>query len=224
MTEFSIQTRPLPRSELIKFLPSPRAVQAFEDLTADVSQNIPGAMDGIIAGPIVTFQASDVFTNERILTGSADIDVTIATDTASLFLSNTGVSGGPYGSASTIATFTVDAKGRLTNAGQVSLVSDNVAEGVTNLFFTNARARSALSAGAGVSYVAATGIISVQSAGAYASPTGTASRATFATYSAPTISNPPTQAEVQAIAAALQVASQHLKALIDDLKANGNLS
>lgn len=52
----------------------------------------------------------------------------------------------------------------------------------------------------------------------WASPTGTASRLTFATYVAPAISNPPTQAQVQAIATALQVVSEHLKALIDDLK------
>ena len=55
----------------------------------------------------------------------------------------------------------------------------------------------------------------------WVSPTGTAERSTFATYTAPTISNPPTQAEVQAVANAVQVMSRHLKALIDDLKASG---
>lgn len=55
----------------------------------------------------------------------------------------------------------------------------------------------------------------------WGSPTGTADRAAFATYTAPTISNPPTQAEVQAVADAMQVLSRHLKALIDDLKAKG---
>ena len=49
----------------------------------------------------------------------------------------------------------------------------------------------------------------------WVAPTGTASKATFATYAASTISNPPTQAEVQAIANHLQVLSQHMKALID---------
>lgn len=57
----------------------------------------------------------------------------------------------------------------------------------------------------------------------WASPTGTADRTTFSTYSAPTISASPTQAEVQAIADAVQVHSQRLKALIDDLKANGTI-
>lgn len=53
----------------------------------------------------------------------------------------------------------------------------------------------------------------------FVAATGTADRATFATYTAPTISAPPTQAEVQAIADHLQVLSRHMKALIDDLKA-----
>jgi hypothetical protein len=52
----------------------------------------------------------------------------------------------------------------------------------------------------------------------FTAATGTADRTTFATYAAPTISNPPTQAEVQAIADHLQVLSRHMKAMIDDLK------
>lgn len=52
---------------------------------------------------------------------------------------------------------------------------------------------------------------------AWTAPTGTASKATFATYAAPTISNPPTQVEVQAIADHVQILSQHVKALIDGL-------
>lgn len=51
--------------------------------------------------------------------------------------------------------------------------------------------------------------------------TGTAERGTFATYNAPTISNPPTQAEVQALANALQTVSRQLKALRDDLATHG---
>lgn len=50
-------------------------------------------------------------------------------------------------------------------------------------------------------------------------PTGTLERTTFATYTAPTITNPPTQAEVQAIANHLQVLSRRLAALVSDTKA-----
>jgi hypothetical protein len=52
----------------------------------------------------------------------------------------------------------------------------------------------------------------------FTAATGTADRTTFATYTAPTISASPTQAEVQAIANAVQVLSRHMKAMIDDLK------
>jgi uncharacterized protein YukE len=53
----------------------------------------------------------------------------------------------------------------------------------------------------------------------WATPTGTFDRTTFATYSAPVISNPPTQAEVQGVANAVQNMSRHLAALISDLRA-----
>lgn len=51
--------------------------------------------------------------------------------------------------------------------------------------------------------------------------TGTATRTAIATYTAPTISNPPTQAEVQAIADALQAWSRRTKAVTDDIATHG---
>lgn len=48
---------------------------------------------------------------------------------------------------------------------------------------------------------------------------GTGSRATFATYGGQTVSNPPTQAEVQAIDDHVKVLSQRLGQLINDLRA-----
>jgi hypothetical protein len=59
---------------------------------------------------------------------------------------------------------------------------------------------------------------------AWLAPTGAMVRTALAGYSAPTISNPPTQAEVQALANAVQDISQHLSALIADLITNGNLT
>lgn len=53
---------------------------------------------------------------------------------------------------------------------------------------------------------------------AWSSPTGTIARTTFATYTAPVISAAPTQAEVQAIANALEIVSRRLAAVITDLK------
>jgi len=67
----------------------------------------------------------------------------------------------------------------------------------------------------------ATSFVGVVGSSAWTAATGTASRSTFATYTAPTISASPTQAEVQAVADAVQALSRHMKALIDDLKAAG---
>lgn len=58
----------------------------------------------------------------------------------------------------------------------------------------------------------------------WSSPTGTASKSAFATYNAPAISNPPTQAEVQAIANAVQAISRATKALVDAGLTSGLLS
>ena len=59
---------------------------------------------------------------------------------------------------------------------------------------------------------------------AWTAATGTASRATFATYAGQTVSNPPTQAEMQAIDDHMVILSQRIMALVDDLKANGSLT
>lgn len=53
----------------------------------------------------------------------------------------------------------------------------------------------------------------------WGTPSGTLARTTFATYAGQTITNPPTQAEVQAIDDALVIVSRRLGALITDLKA-----
>lgn len=59
---------------------------------------------------------------------------------------------------------------------------------------------------------------------AWTAPSGTASRATFATYAGQTISAAYVQAEVQAIDDHVKVLSQRMKALVDDLQANGALA
>lgn len=59
---------------------------------------------------------------------------------------------------------------------------------------------------------------------AWATPTGTFARTTFAAYAGQTVSNPPTQAEMQALDDALKANSQRLAALISDLRGNGVLT
>lgn len=59
---------------------------------------------------------------------------------------------------------------------------------------------------------------------AWADATGTETRTTFATYAGQTITNPPTQAEVQAIDDHVKVLSERVAALINDLRANDTLA
>lgn len=49
--------------------------------------------------------------------------------------------------------------------GTVTLITDNVNEGATNKYYTDARARASLSAGSGISYNSATGVISLGAGG-----------------------------------------------------------
>lgn len=59
---------------------------------------------------------------------------------------------------------------------------------------------------------------------AWADATGTLTRTTFASFAGQTITNPPTQAEVEAIDDHLKVISERLAALINDLRGNGALT
>jgi hypothetical protein len=77
-----------------------------------------------------------------------------------LGLASTAVVAGSYGSAAKTVSFTVDAKGRLTAAAEFALSTSNVAEG-TSLYYTDARARAAHSAGTGISYNSGTGAIAL---------------------------------------------------------------
>lgn len=58
----------------------------------------------------------------------------------------------------------------------------------------------------------------------WATPTGTFDRTTWAAPTSFTVSSPPTQAEVQAIAAHVVLLSQHMAALISDLRGNNALT
>lgn len=213
------------RSDLAKFIKDPRTLRAFEDLSSNQDTLVTN-VNAVIGAPVVGITTSDIFTEDRALAGSGDILLTDggAKGHLTVSLTPTGVMPGVYGSQTQLSAFQVDSKGRISLAARYTLITDNVMEGVANLFFTEDRARASIVDGAGVDYDPVTGIIAATSAGTYGFPTGSTSRATFAAYSAPVISNPPTQAEVQAIANALQTIMQRVAALITDLKNNGNLS
>ena len=70
------------------------------------------------SGDNLTITTSDTFT---IVGGTGLTSVASATDTLTLNLDNTAVTGGSYGSASSVGTFTVDAQGRLTAAASTAI-------------------------------------------------------------------------------------------------------
>ena len=70
-------------------------------------------------GTSQTITSADTFT---ISGGTGLSSVSSATDTITINLDNTAVTGGSYGGAGTVGTFTVDAQGRLTAAGNTSIL------------------------------------------------------------------------------------------------------
>lgn len=88
-------------------------------------------VDGAIAGVATNFTvAGDSGTNQTITSGSDTLTISggvglssvgSGTDTLTINLDNTAVSANSYGGAATVGTFTVDAQGRLTAAGNTAI-------------------------------------------------------------------------------------------------------
>lgn len=177
----SVTNAPLTRNDIAEFIKTPRGIDAFERLqqngetNSTVISDLTDAVNALIAAPIVTIAPTSILQNESVIGGTVDIPVTPVAGTLTVSLSDTVVAPGTYGSATRLAQFTVDQKGRVTFADDLALNSDNVTEGGTNLFFTNARARAALSGSTGISYNNTTGAIALANtavaAGSYGSAT-----------------------------------------------------
>lgn len=209
------RTVSLNRKLLGEFLKNPEAIRAFENLDFN-SAELADVVTAIEKVSVLTLSLSDSFDNERVVTSDGEVELTDdgAGSNLTFGLSDTGVTAGSYGDASHLVRMSVNEKGRITSAQAYVLNSSNITEG-SKLFFTTARARLSLSAGDGIDYDDVTGVISALSAGA---------APVFTPYTAPVISNPPTQAEVQALADAVDGVGAALSSLISLLQANGNLT
>lgn len=127
------------------------AAQTFAtNLVANVATSFEVAGDSGTSKTITS--GSDTLS---ILGGTGLTSVTSNTDTVTLNLDNTAVTAGSYGNASTAASITVDAQGRLTAASQnaISILASQVSD-----FQGNVRAQ--ISAGGDLQYNSSTGVIS----------------------------------------------------------------
>lgn len=184
MTQAAISTQDsvFVRSEL-DAIPgmTPRARQTLETLPFDrdtittMVNNLIEDTNEIEGEPYVTWDAATaLLAGARLITDAANVIFSTTATEISADLTNTGVTAGGYGDAAHVIAITVDAKGRIINAQAFPLNSDNVAEGTTHLFYTDARARAALSAGTHINYNSTSGAIAFNGTGltgTFASPT-----------------------------------------------------
>ena len=132
--------------------------------------------DGVFTGTYGTIKAANIvgsvtgssgtadkLTTARAITLSGDISGTVNFDgSADVTLFTTLPSSGAVANTYTFPTVTVNSKGLVTGITSTTPTTDDIAEGSNNKYFTQARARSAISAatGSSISYVPATGVLS----------------------------------------------------------------
>jgi hypothetical protein len=122
-----------------------------------VAQSFTAAAD---SGSSLTITAGDTFT---VAGGTGLTSVASATDTVTLNLDATAVTAGSYGNASTVGTFTVDAQGRLTAAGNsaISIASSQISDKSTTLVTSIAGTTNEIAITAGTGSGPYTGAITI---------------------------------------------------------------
>jgi len=157
-----LKTRALTRQQIGQFVDSERGIRAFEDVQADIINQY----EAISSASFLTISTEPSLGSERVFTPSGDFAVVDGgpNTTYSLSLSDTGIAAGIYGDASHTLGITVSATGRVSAISSYLLVTDNVTEGSTNLYFTIARARGSVSGGLGISYDSIAGTIALDTA------------------------------------------------------------
>ena len=120
MTTFVMTTKaPLPRSDLAAFLPTHRAIRAFEDAQGDAvtaGQFITAAR----AVRVLTVTASDTFPAGAVLAAGTGLAATDGGATFTLKLADTAVAPGTYGNGGAWPRFTVDQQGRIIAAASLA--------------------------------------------------------------------------------------------------------
>ena len=107
--------------------------------------------------------SSDTLTTARNIALSGDISGNVDFDgSADVTLFTTLPSSGATAGTYTFPTVTVNTKGLVTGIVSTTPTTDTIAEGTTNKYFSQARARTAISvaSGSGLSYVSSTGVLS----------------------------------------------------------------
>jgi hypothetical protein len=159
---------------------TPRARETLDTLPLDrdtltiMVNNLVDDTNQLEAEPYVTWDpATALLTGARLLVDGPNVTFSTTATEVSAELTDTGVTLGAYGDASHVIAVTIDAKGRIVDAQAFPLESGNVAE-TSKLFFTDARARAAVSGTAPISYNSGTGAFSLANSGVtpgtYASP------------------------------------------------------
>jgi len=150
--------------------PTAEYYRFFAQLQRNASTDISGSLAG---APFLTFATSPVLTGERVLTGGAGLTANVGPSFVTMDLDDTAVTPGTYGGSA--VQLTVDQQGRITAISSITLDSDAIPEGTVNLYFTNSRARSALSGSTGISYNSSTGAIALANTAVTAASYGSAS-------------------------------------------------
>jgi hypothetical protein len=108
-----------------------------DDLISNINSNISNvATSFTVAGDSGSNQTITSGVDTLTISGGTGLSsVASTTDTVTLNLDNTAVTAGSYGAANTVATFTVDAQGRLTAAGNtaISVTASQISDKGTNL-------------------------------------------------------------------------------------------
>lgn len=151
----------LTREQIAQYAKEDRTVRAIEGAQTDLTE----IGNALTTTPFLTLSSDPSLGAERalVLTGDLTAVDAGANSTYTLGLSNTAVVPGVYGDASKTLSLTITSTGRITGAAEHTLSTTNVAEGA-NLYYTDARARAALSGTTGITYTSATGVIALDTA------------------------------------------------------------